>query len=186
MIKRIAFQGEPGAYSHEACVASRPDHEALPCNTFEEVIDAVREGRADLAMLPVENSTYGRVADIHRLLPESGLHIVDEAFVRVRIALMALPGMTLDRIDHVRAHLVLIPQARSFLKRRGRRRQRRCGRRAGAAPHAGAGGAGVRPGGADLRVGRAGAQHRGSRPQHHPFPGHGARTRHAPPRQPWP
>lgn len=119
MIKRIAFQGEPGAYSHEACVASRPDHEALPCNTFEEVIDAVREGRADLAMLPVENSTYGRVADIHRLLPESGLHIVDEAFVRVRIALMALPGMTLDRIDHVRAHLVLIPQARSFLKRHG-------------------------------------------------------------------
>ena len=119
MIKRIAFQGEPGAYSHEACVASRPDHEALPCNTFEEVIDAVREGRADLAMVPVENSTYGRVADIHRLLPESGLHIVDEAFVRVRIALMALPGVTLDQIDHVRAHLVLIPQARSFLKRHG-------------------------------------------------------------------
>lgn len=119
MTRRIAFQGEPGAYSHEACVAARPDHEALPCRTFEEVIDAVRDGRADLAMLPVENSTYGRVADIHRLLPESGLHIVDEAFVRVRIALMGLPGATLDSIHTVRAHLVLIPQARGFLKRNG-------------------------------------------------------------------
>ena len=119
MTRRIAFQGEPGAYSHEACVAARPDHEALPCRTFEEVIDAVREGRADLAMLPVENSTYGRVADIHRLLPESGLHIVDEAFVRVRIALMGLPGSTLEQIHTVRAHLVLIPQARGFLKRQG-------------------------------------------------------------------
>ncbi|HMP63659.1 MAG TPA: FAD-dependent oxidoreductase, partial [Phenylobacterium sp.] len=60
---------------------------------------------ADLAMLPVENSTYGRVADIHRLLPDSGLHIVDEAFVRVRIALMSLPGTRLDQVHHVRAHL---------------------------------------------------------------------------------
>ena len=119
MTKRIAFQGEPGAYSHEACAASRPEFEALPCRTFEEVIDSVREGRADLAMLPVENSTYGRVADIHRLLPESGLHIVDEAFVRVRIALMGLPGSRLEDIHHVRAHLVLIPQARSFLKAHG-------------------------------------------------------------------
>ena len=119
MTARIAFQGEPGAYSHEACVKARPGIEVLPCRTFEEVIDAVREGRATEAMLPVENTTYGRVADIHRLLPESGLHIVDEAFVRVRIALMGLPGATLDQIRHVRAHLVLIPQARAFLKRHG-------------------------------------------------------------------
>lgn len=119
MTARIAFQGEPGAYSHEACVDARPGMEVLPCHTFEEVIDAVRERRADLAMLPVENTTYGRVADIHRLLPESGLHIVDEAFVRVRIALMGLPGAALDQIHHVRAHLVLIPQARNFLKRHG-------------------------------------------------------------------
>ncbi|KPQ07901.1 MAG: prephenate dehydratase PheA2 [Rhodobacteraceae bacterium HLUCCA12] len=119
MSARIAFQGEPGAYSHQACVQARPHMEALPCRTFEEVIDAVRSGQADLAMLPVENSTYGRVADIHRLLPESGLHIVDEAFVRVRIALMALPGTTLEQVRHVRAHLVLIPQARSFLNRHG-------------------------------------------------------------------
>jgi prephenate dehydratase len=119
MTDRIAFQGEPGAYSHEACAAARPGMEALPCRTFEEVIDAVREGRASLAMLPVENSTYGRVADIHRLLPESGLHIVDEAFVRVRIALMAPAGTRLEDVRKVRAHLVLIPQARGFLRAHG-------------------------------------------------------------------
>ena len=80
---------------------------------------AVREGRADLAMLPVENTTYGRVADIHRLLPESGMHIIAEGFVRVRICLMAQPGVALEDIKHVRAHLVLLPQARSFLDARG-------------------------------------------------------------------
>lgn len=119
MVQKIAFQGELGAYSHEACVAARPNHEPVPCPTFEEVIDVVRSGEADLAMLPVENSTYGRVADIHRLLPRSGLHIVDEAFVRVRIALMALEGETLSDIHTVRAHLVLIPQCREFLADHG-------------------------------------------------------------------
>jgi len=119
MSNRIAFQGDLGAYSHEACVAARPDMEALPCRTFEDVIDAVKTGRAVMAMLPVENSTYGRVADIHRLLPESGLHIVDEVFVRVRICLMAKPGSRLSDIKKVRAHLVLIPQARAFLGKHG-------------------------------------------------------------------
>lgn len=112
---RIAFQGALGAYSHEACLQARPEMIPVPCNTFEGVIRAVREGRADLAMLPVENTTYGRVADIHRLLPQSGLHIIAEAFVRVRIALMARPGVTLDQVKHVRAHMVLLPQARSYL-----------------------------------------------------------------------
>lgn len=119
MTRRIAFQGEPGAYSHEACRKARPDMEPLPCRTFEETIQAVKSGRADLAMLPVENSTYGRVADIHRLLPESGLFIVDEAFVRVHINLMALPGVQIEEIETVRAHLVLLPQAEAFLKRYG-------------------------------------------------------------------
>ncbi|KUF12608.1 prephenate dehydratase [Pseudoponticoccus marisrubri] len=119
MVERIAFQGELGAYSHQACVEARPEAEPLPCKTFEDVIAAVREGRADLAMLPVENSTYGRVADIHRLLPESGLRIVDEAFVRVHISLMALPGVEIEALDVVRAHLVLLPQARAFLAKYG-------------------------------------------------------------------
>ena len=116
---RIAFQGEPGAYGHEACRHARPDMEALPCATFEDTVEACRSGAADLAMLPVENSTYGRVADIHHLLPESGLHIIDEAFVRVHIALMSLPGTPLQDVRHVRAHLVLIPQARGFLTQHG-------------------------------------------------------------------
>ncbi len=119
MTQRIAFQGELGAYSHQACVEARPDADTLPCRTFEDVIAAVREGRADLAMLPVENSTYGRVADIHRLLPESGLRIVGEAFVRVHISLMAMPGVQIEELDRVRAHLVLLPQAQSFLSQYG-------------------------------------------------------------------
>ncbi|MDF3416282.1 prephenate dehydratase [Sulfitobacter sp. M57] len=116
---RIAFQGALGSYSHEACLQARPEMIPVPCTTFEGVIRAVREERADLAMLPVENTTYGRVADIHRLLPQSGLHIIEEAFVRVRIALMARPGITLDQVKHVRAHMVLLPQARSYLDAQG-------------------------------------------------------------------
>lgn len=92
MTGTIAFQGELGAYSHQACRDTYPDMTPLPCRTFEDAIEAVRSGEAELAMLPVENSTFGRVADIHHLLPESGLHIINEAFVRVRIALMALPA----------------------------------------------------------------------------------------------
>ncbi len=115
----IAFQGENGAYSHEACRAARPDHDALPCPTFEDVIDAVRGGAADLAMLPVENTTYGRVADIHRLLPESGLHIVDEAFVRVHINLLAVPGSTLADVREAMSHTVLLGQCRGFLREHG-------------------------------------------------------------------
>lgn len=117
MTKRIAFQGELGAYSHEAAYSARPDMAPLPCKTFDDVIDAVRSKAADLAVLPVENSTYGRVADMHRLLPQSGLHIIGETFTRVRICLMANPGVTIDEIQKVRAHLVLLPQADGFLKK---------------------------------------------------------------------
>jgi prephenate dehydratase len=119
MAKRIAFQGEPGAYSHQACHEYNPGYEAVPCRTFEDAIALTRSGEVDLAMLPVENSTYGRVADIHRLLPESGLHIVDEAYVRVKICLMAPKGTKLEDIKHVRAHLVLIPQCSKFLTEHG-------------------------------------------------------------------
>ncbi|MCU9839895.1 MULTISPECIES: prephenate dehydratase [Ruegeria] len=117
MTHRIAFQGEPGAYSHEACRNARPEMEALPCRTFEDVIQAVRSGEAELAMLPVENTTYGRVADIHRLLPHSGLHIIDEAFVRVHINLLGVPGAKLQDIREAHSHLVLLPQCAGFLKK---------------------------------------------------------------------
>jgi prephenate dehydratase len=119
MTDRIAFQGEPGAYSHQACHAARPHLEAVPRPTFEAVIDAVREGEAEQAMLPVENTTYGRVADIHRLLPESGLHIIDEAFVRVHINLLGVPGATLSDVKQAWSHLVLLPQCARFLREHG-------------------------------------------------------------------
>ena len=116
MTDRIAFQGEPGAYSHQAIHDARPVMEALPCATFEDAIEAVQSGRASQAMLPVENTTYGRVADIHRLLPSSGLHIVDEAFVRVHINLLAVPGAQLSDIREAWSHLVLLPQCARFLR----------------------------------------------------------------------
>ncbi|MEM7440835.1 MAG: prephenate dehydratase [Pseudomonadota bacterium] len=112
----IAFQGEEGAYSHQACVEVFPNATAIACRTFEGAIDTVRRGAADLAMLPVENSTYGRVADIHHLLPESGLHIVGEHFVRVHINLMGLPDAELSDIKSAMSHTVLLGQCRTFLK----------------------------------------------------------------------
>ena len=119
MTPRIAFQGEPGAYSHQACHEARPDMEAMPCRTFEDAIEAVRKGDAELAMLPVENSTYGRVADIHRLLPESGLHIIDEAFVRVHINLLGVKGARLEDVKTAQSHTVLLGQCRGFLREHG-------------------------------------------------------------------
>ena len=119
MTKRIAFQGEPGAYSHQACHDARPEFEALPCQTFEDVFAAVRSGDCELGMLPVENSTYGRVADIHRLLPESGLHILDEAFVRVHINLLGIPGTRLEDVESAMSHTVLLGQCSDFLHKYG-------------------------------------------------------------------
>lgn len=116
MTLKIAFQGEPGAYSHQACHDARPEAEAVPCRTFEDVFAAVHDGSCQLGMLPVENSTYGRVADIHRLLPESGLHIIDEAFVRVHINLLAIPGTRLDQVRSAQSHTVLLGQCRGFLR----------------------------------------------------------------------
>ena len=103
----------------EACMSMYSSCEVLPFKSFEEVITTVKNTNADLAMLPVENTTYGRVADIHRLLPESGLHIIDEVFIRVRISLLGLPGSSLDDIKLAEAHLVLLPQAAIFLEKNG-------------------------------------------------------------------
>ncbi|MFY9240930.1 MAG: prephenate dehydratase [Roseovarius sp.] len=119
MTKSIAFQGEPGAYSQQACLKTYPDLTPLACKTFEDAIEAVRSGQAELAMLPVENSTFGRVSDVYHLLPESGLHIVNEAFVRVSIALMALPGVALEDIKQAMSHPMLLGQCRAFLAKHG-------------------------------------------------------------------
>ena len=119
MTARIAFQGELGAYGHQACVETRPDHEPLPCATFEDAIESVRKGDAELGMIAVENSTYGRVADVHHLLPESGLHIVDEAFVRVHINLLGVKEARLDDVKHAWGHPVILPQCREFMREHG-------------------------------------------------------------------
>jgi prephenate dehydratase len=119
MAGKIAFQGEMGAYSHQACVQARPDFTPLPCATFEEVIEVTQAGGADLAMLAVENSTYGRVADVHSLLPKAGLHIVDEAFVRVHVNLLGVRGAKLDQITEAHGHVVILPQCAGFLRQHG-------------------------------------------------------------------
>ncbi len=119
MTNRIAFQGEPGAYGHQACVEARPDYEPLPCPTFDAAIEAVRKGDADLGMIAVENSTYGRVGDVHTLLPESGLHIVDEAFVRVHINLLGKPEAQLNQVRSAAGHIVILPQCGKFLREHG-------------------------------------------------------------------
>jgi prephenate dehydratase len=119
MAGRIAFQGELGAYSHQACQQSRPDMEPVPSTTFEDVVDKVARGEVDLGMLAVENSTYGRVADVHSLLPRSGLHIVDEAFVRVHVNLLGVPGARLEDVREAHGHVVILPQCAGFLKAHG-------------------------------------------------------------------
>ena len=116
MAVKIAFQGELGAYGHQACIQARPGMDPLPCPTFEDALAAVRDGRADYGMIGVENSTYGRVADVHLLLPDSGLHIVDEAFVRVHISVLAVPGAQLSDLKRVRSMSILLGQARGFIK----------------------------------------------------------------------
>jgi prephenate dehydratase len=119
MPRRIAFQGELGAYSHQACQQARPDMEAVPSTTFEDVVDKVALGQVDLGMLAVENSTYGRVADVHSLLPKSGLHIVDEAFVRVHVNLLGVPGAKLADVTEAHGHIVILPQCAGFLRKHG-------------------------------------------------------------------
>ena len=97
---RIAFQGDFGANSDMACRDMFPQMEPLPCQTFEEAFLAVENGDADLAMIPIENTLAGRVADIHHLLPESRLHIVGEYFMPIRFQLMVLPGVDEGRNPH--------------------------------------------------------------------------------------
>jgi prephenate dehydratase len=116
MAKRIAFQGELGAYSHQACQQARPDFTPVPCVTFEEVVERTRSGEVELGMLAVENSTYGRVADVHSLLPQSGLHIVDEAFVRVHVNLLGVKGAQVSDVTEAHGHVVILPQCAGFLK----------------------------------------------------------------------
>jgi len=116
---KIAFQGEPGANSHIACRQAYPDHDALPCPTFEDALAAVTTGEAALGMIPIENSVAGRVADIHHLMPTSGLHITAEWFLPIRNQLMAPRGAKLGDIEVVESHIMALGQCRNFLRKLG-------------------------------------------------------------------
>ena len=114
--RKIAYQGEPGANSHLACREAYPDMEPLPCPTFEDAFAAVRTGRAALAMIPIDNSVAGRVADIHHLMPASRLHIVAEWFLPVQHQLMAPKGATLKTIKTVESHVHALGQCRNIIR----------------------------------------------------------------------
>ena len=115
--KKIAFQGEPGANSHIACKQAYPDYAPLPCATFEDAFAAVRTGRAALAMIPIDNTLAGRVADIHHLMPASRLHIVAEWFLPVQHQLMAVRGATLRTIKTVESHVHALGQCRKVIRK---------------------------------------------------------------------
>ncbi|MDX2027722.1 MAG: prephenate dehydratase [Alphaproteobacteria bacterium] len=117
MKKTIAFQGAKGAYSDLACHAVFPDYETLPCLSFDDAFAAVRDGQAELAMIPIENSVAGRVADVHHLLPEGGLHIIGEHFQPVVHHLLALPGAKLADIKQAHSHVQALSQCRTWLRK---------------------------------------------------------------------
>ena len=117
--RTIAYQGEPGANSHIACVDNYPDFTPLPCPTFEDAFAALQDGSAELGMIPIENSIAGRVADIHTLLPASGLHIVGETFLPIHFQLLAVPGARIEDLKTVHSHVHALGQCRNIIRRLG-------------------------------------------------------------------
>jgi prephenate dehydratase len=115
-MRKIAFQGAAGANSDLACRAMFPVMETLPCHGFEETFKAVKDGRADLAMIPVDNTLAGRVADVHHLIPKGGLFIVGEHFEPIRMVLMGVRGATLQDLKHVYSHVHALPQCRKAIR----------------------------------------------------------------------
>ena len=119
MSLKIAYQGEPGANSHIACIEAYPSYEPLPCGTFEDAFQAVTEGEAALAMIPIDNSVAGRVADIHHLLPRSNLYIIGEHFLPVHHQLMIVPGADKSAIRSVHSHVHALGQCRKVIRELG-------------------------------------------------------------------
>ena len=121
-VRRIAYQGEPGSNSHLVCKQHYTDWEAVACASFEDVFAAVESGGddgAELAMIPIDNSIAGRVADIHHFLPTSGLHIIAEHFLRIQFTLMGVPGSSLDTIKTVHSHVHALGQCRTIIREHG-------------------------------------------------------------------
>lgn len=118
---KIAFQGEFGANSDEACRQHFPDHEPVPCATFEDAFESIRSGVCELGLIPVENSIAGRVSDVHHLLPRSGLRIIGERFKPIRFQLMANSGATLEGLKLVASHVMALGQCRKAIRELGLR-----------------------------------------------------------------
>ena len=117
--KSIAFQGDIGANSDLACREAYPDYEPMPCPTFEDCFSALSSGEADLGMIPIDTSVAGRVADIHHLLPESGMHIIGEHFQRVEHQLLAVKGSSLADLKYVHSHVHALNQCRATIQKLG-------------------------------------------------------------------
>lgn len=117
--KIISFQGALGANSDLACRAMYPDWETLPCETFQDAFDAVKNSDATRAMIPIDNTLAGRVADVHHLMPGSGLRILAEHFEPIRHALMGVKGVKIEELEHVHSHVHAIPQCRKIIKELG-------------------------------------------------------------------
>jgi prephenate dehydratase len=119
MAQKIAFQGEPGANSDIACQQMYPGLESIPCASFEDAFELVSSGETDLAMIPIENSIAGRVADIHLLLPHSGLRIVGEFFLPIHFDLLGIPGSTIEGATEVHSHIHALGQCRKLIREAG-------------------------------------------------------------------
>ena len=115
----ISFQGSLGANSDVSCRAVYPEMTTLPCASFDDAFAAVTEGRARLAMIPIDNSSAGRVADIHHLLPDSGLHIIGEHFQKVDYHLLAPKGASMDTVREVHSHVQALSQCREYIRTAG-------------------------------------------------------------------
>jgi len=118
-VNKIAYQGEPGANSHIACSNVYPEWESLPCATFEDALAAIADGTAELGMIPIENSIAGRVADIHHLLPGSGLYIVGEYFLPIHFQLLGVKGAKLNTVTSVYSHVHALGQCRKIIRAHG-------------------------------------------------------------------
>ncbi len=118
-IHYVAFQGAPGAFSDLACRAVFPDMQSMPCSSFDDAFLAVQDGSADYAMIPIDNTLAGRVADVHRLIPESGLFIIGEHFEPINHCLLGVPGARKEELKRVHSHVHALPQCRKLIRSLG-------------------------------------------------------------------
>jgi len=115
-MSRIAFQGEPGAFSHQACRTYFPDFEPVACATFEDAFAAIQSGDCRFGLIPFENLLAGRVSDVHHLLPHSKLKVIGERFLPIHMQLMAGPGVRLEDLTSVQSHPMALAQCRKLIR----------------------------------------------------------------------